>query len=208
MNRAVFLDRDGVLNVDVGYTWRLHDLSVPEDVPGALSRLSSAGFKLVVITNQSGVARGKFGLKDVEAFHQALQAHISRLNGPKIDAWMTCPHHPEGSVAPFNVACECRKPGIRLITDASAQLQIDVTKSFLIGDKWSDILCGRRAGAQTLLVQDPKSLSYALPENVRISSQADAGGRKVRIASATETGPVEIHSSLSSAVERVVSWPD
>lgn len=208
MSRAVFLDRDGVLNVDVGYTYRLQDLSVPDDVPRSLYRLKTAGFKLVVITNQSGVARGKFTMRDVESFHVAMQDQITAAGGPFIDAWMICPHHPDGSVAPFNVACDCRKPGTRLISDASARLQLDVQRSFLIGDKWSDVLCGRRAGARVLLVQEPKSLSYALPEGVEMSIRQEGDGREVRIASSPDTGPVEIHSSLSSAVGRILSWPD
>lgn len=202
MNRAVFLDRDGILNVDRGYTFRVADLEVPAGVPESLSRLKSHGFKLVVITNQSGVARGKFTMGDVDAFHAALESEIIRRGGPRFDLVMTCPHHPDGSVAPFNVACECRKPGQKLIKDASEVLGIDCSRSFMIGDKWSDVLCGFRAGARPLLVQEAASLSYGLPQGVRVIKPVTASENG--LVTSTETGDVEIYSSLSDAVSRVI----
>ena len=204
-DRAVFLDRDGVLNVDRGYTFRISDLIVPQGVPESLARLHAAGFKLVVVTNQSGVARGKFTMADVNAFHAALQGEVTRRGGPVLDAWMTCPHHPEGSVPPFNVACDCRKPGTRLIEDACRSLKLDPTRCFMIGDKWSDVLSGKRAGLQAMLVQEPDSLSYDFPADVKITSRAPAGGLVIGEAWSDETGAVEIHSSLSSAVDRLLS---
>lgn len=205
MNRAVFLDRDGILNVDRGYTWRLADLVVPGGVPESLSLLKKLGLKLVVVTNQSGVARGKFAMSDVAAFNAALESEVVRRGGPRFDMIMTCPHHPDGSVAPYNVSCECRKPGVKLLRDAAATLDIDCSRSFMIGDKWSDVLCGFRAHARPILVQEAASLSYDLPEGVRITRPV-AGGEGSRsggIATSVETGDVEIYSSLSDAVSRV-----
>lgn len=202
MSRAVFLDRDGILNVDRGYTFRVPDLVVPAGVPEALSRLRDAGFKLVVITNQSGVARGKFTMRDVEIFHAALESEVVRRGGPGFDLVMTCPHHPDGSVAPFNVTCDCRKPGQKLIQDASQALGIDCARSFMVGDKWSDVLCGFRAGSRPLLVQDPASLSYDLPEGVRVTRQVSP--RQCGLVTSPETGDVEVYSSLSDAVSGIV----
>jgi D-glycero-D-manno-heptose 1,7-bisphosphate phosphatase len=205
-DRAVFLDRDGILNVDRGYTFRISDLSVPAGVPEALARLHAGGFRLVVVTNQSGVARGKFTMEDVSAFHAALQAEISRQGGPVLDSWMVCPHHPEGTVAPFNVACDCRKPETRLVKDACHSFQLDPQKCFFIGDKWSDVLCGIRAGTQVMLVQEAGSLTYSLPANVAISySRAEGSDEIVGEAQSRETGRVMIYSSLSSAVSSLLS---
>ena len=208
MNRAVFLDRDGILNVDRGYTFQLTDLVVPEGVAQALARLKSKGLKLVVITNQSGVARGKFTTADVDAFHSALQSEIQRLGGPALDLFKSCPHHPDGHVAPYNVACACRKPAIGLITDACVALDIDPKKSFMIGDKWSDILCAHRAGAKPILVQSAQSLSYDLPDDVRLTKAKDRRGKDITIATSFETGGVEVYSSLSDAVSLVLESLD
>ncbi len=208
MNRAVFLDRDGILNVDRGYTYLRTDLVVPDGVPQALGRLKSKGFKLVVVTNQSGVARGKFSMADVEAFHSALQVEIKRLGGPEIDLFKTCPHHPEGHCVPYNVACSCRKPAIGLISDACVALDIDPKRSFMIGDKWSDILCGHRAGVKPVLVQSVQSLSYDLPDDVRKIKAKDRSGRGITFATSLETGDIEVYSSLSDAVSLVLETSD
>ncbi len=208
MNRAVFLDRDGILNVDRGYTFQIADLVVPEGVPQALGRLKSKGFKLVVITNQSGIARGKFSMAEVEAFHSALQKEIQRLGGPVLDLFKTCPHHPEGHVAPYNVDCACRKPAIGLISDACSALDIDSKRSFMIGDKWTDILCGHRAGARPMLVQNVQSLSYDLPDDVRLSKAKSQRGRDITVATSLETGDIAVYSSLSDAVSVVLESSD
>lgn len=220
MNRAVFLDRDGILNVDRGYTFRISDLLVPDGVPESLARLKSNGFKLVVVTNQSGVARGKFSMPDVSDFHDALQAEIVRRGGPVFDLIKICPHHPDGQVIPFNVACQCRKPGLQLIEEACSALAIDPGISFMVGDKWSDILCGVRAGTTSILVQEPQGpshgsdrglqqrlqqgLRYELPDDARFETVVDSSGRKITVASSTGTGAVEVYSSLSSVVSRIL----
>ncbi len=208
MNRAVFLDRDGILNVDRGYTFRKADLLVPEGVPEALQRLKVNGFHLVVITNQSGIARGKFGLADVDTFHEALQAEIQRRGGPRLDLFRICPHHPDGTVVPFNIECECRKPGTLLISTACDALNIDPSKSFLIGDKWSDVLCGLRVGARPFLVQNPQGLAYDLPDDVSLLRADDPAGRTIRIATSVITGDVEVYSSLSDVVSRILGLSD
>ena len=212
MNRAVFLDRDGILNVDRGYTFRISDLLVPDGVPESLARLKSNGFKLVVITNQSGVARGKFSMADVSDFHDALQAEIVRRGGPVFDLIKICPHPPDGQVIPFNVACQCRKPGMQLIEEACSSLAINPGISFMVGDKWSDVLCGVRAGTTPILVLEPqgpshkssRGLRYELPDDARFETAVDSSGRKIRVASSTGTGAVEVYSSLSSVVSRIL----
>lgn len=205
MNRAVFLDRDGVLNLDVGYTFRVTDLRIPEDVPAALGELKALGFKLIVITNQSGVARGRFTLADVAEFNSALQAELIRAGGPQLDLIKVCPHHPAGKVALYTHHCECRKPGTKLVDEACIELDIDRQASFFIGDKWSDVMCAVGAGVRPFLVQSQEGLSYDLPAHVSSVSESDSDDG-VKVVSADESGPVEVHSSLSSAVSSLLTF--
>jgi D-glycero-D-manno-heptose 1,7-bisphosphate phosphatase len=151
--KAVFLDRDGVLNVDLGYTYKPADLRLVDGAIEGLKDLIELGYALVVITNQSGVARGMFDLDHVHAFHAALLATIQKeIPGFKFDAIMICPHHPEGKVAQYSVACECRKPGTKLVTDAAQKLNLDLKNSWLIGDKDSDVDCAINAGMKGIQV--------------------------------------------------------
>ncbi len=146
-NKAVFVDRDGVLNVDLGYTYKLTDLRLVDGAVDGLKTLQKAGYLIVMITNQSGVARGFFSLDQVNQFNDAVTKAIqTQIPSFKFDAVMICPHHPEGKVAEYSVACDCRKPGTKLITDAADRLGIDLTRSWLVGDKASDIECAINAG--------------------------------------------------------------
>jgi D-glycero-D-manno-heptose 1,7-bisphosphate phosphatase len=142
-----------------------------------LKELHQLGYKLVVITNQSGVARGFFSLTDVETFHQELLRKIRmELPGFSFDAIMICPHLPDGKIAEFAIQCECRKPGIKLVTDAARDLDIDLAQSWLIGDKDSDIECAINAGIRGIQVtkggkQYPKSnRAFAITETLREAS--------------------------------------
>lgn len=154
--KAVFLDRDGVLNHDSGYVFRTSDLQILPGVPQTLLALKNAGYLLVVITNQSGVARGMFSLSDVESFHRYMRAEIVRQGGPELDAIYTCPHHPDGTVPEFAVKCSCRKPGPGLLLRASREHGIDLATSWMIGDKDSDAAAARAAGVRAILIQSEK----------------------------------------------------
>lgn len=153
--KCVFLDRDGVLNQDHGYTYKVEDLLIIPGVIEGLVKLSAAGYCLVVLTNQSGVARGLFTLADVDQFNRELllrlKQSVAHLN---LLGFMVCPHHPGGSVAEYSVVCECRKPGIKLINDAVEQFGIDMSKSWLVGDKSSDIDCALKAGIRGIQVTE------------------------------------------------------
>ena len=153
LKKAVFLDRDGVLNVDLGYTYKPTDLRLVDGTIEGLANLRKAGFLLVMITNQSGVARGFFSLDHVHGFNEALLAAIKdHIPDFSFDAIMICPHHPDGKVAEFAMECECRKPGTKLITDAADRLSIDLKQSWLVGDKSSDIECAINAGMRGIQV--------------------------------------------------------
>ncbi len=143
--RAAFLDRDGVLIEDRGYPHRPEHLFVLAGVPEALARLREAGFLLVVVTNQSGIARGLFSAEEMHRFHDMLQERLSPY-GATVDAFYHCPHHPSGSVAKLSIACDCRKPAPGMIRQALADWKIDPEASFIAGDKESDIAAGRAAG--------------------------------------------------------------
>jgi D-glycero-D-manno-heptose 1,7-bisphosphate phosphatase len=144
---VVVLDRDGTINVDRHY---LRDPSLVELLPGsaaALRKLNELGFRVVVVTNQSGVGRGLMTLADVEAVNRELQRMVEEEGG-RLDAIYLCPHVPgEG--------CKCRKPGTGLLESAAIDLQFDPSRSFVVGDKCSDIEMGRRAGAATILICAP-----------------------------------------------------
>jgi D-glycero-D-manno-heptose 1,7-bisphosphate phosphatase len=138
---AAFLDRDGVINIDRGYVFRREDF---EFVPGTLDaarQLKSMGLALVVVTNQSGIARGYYGL---EQFH-ALTAWMKETfaaHGAQLDGVYFCPHHPTEGDAPYRQACDCRKPAPGLLLDAARDLDLDLKRSVLFGDKVSDLQAG------------------------------------------------------------------
>ncbi len=147
-DRAVFLDRDGTLIEDRHYVGRLEDVVMIPGVPRALARLGAAGFRLVVVTNQSGVARGYFEMRDVEAIHAFLTETFAR-DGITIVDWLVCPCHPDDG-------CDCRKPSPKLVLDAANEYGLDLARSYFVGDSPADIGCGRAAGTKTVLVRTGK----------------------------------------------------
>jgi len=135
---AAFLDRDGVLNIDRGYTHRPDELEWVDGAPEAVRLLNDAGYLVIVVTNQSGVARGFYGEDAVRRFHAQMQVALKRYSA-HIDAFYYCPHHPDGTVKVYALRCACRKPGIGLLEQAAREWPIDLSRSFLIGDKPDDL---------------------------------------------------------------------
>ena len=142
---TAFLDRDGVLNVDTGYPHRPEQLVLTPTAGAAIRYLNRAGWLAIVVTNQSGVARGLFDLAAVDGFHVALQTRLAR-QGAAIDAFYVAPWHHDGTVPPFNVAHDDRKPGPGMILRAMAEWPVDPARSVLFGDRGSDMEAARRAG--------------------------------------------------------------
>lgn len=143
-NRAVFLDRDGTIMEDSHY---VGDVSRVILIPGAaeaLMRLADAGYRLLIVTNQSGVARGYFPREAVEQIHAHLDEQFAKV-GVKLDRYYVCPHHPEDN-------CDCRKPRPRLLLDAAREFGLDLSQCFMVGDRTSDIQAGIGAGTKTILV--------------------------------------------------------
>jgi D-glycero-D-manno-heptose 1,7-bisphosphate phosphatase len=149
---AVFLDRDGTLIEDVGYLDRLDRIALLPWTVDAIRALNRGGFIVVVITNQSGVARGFFTEAFVEETHGHLGAQLA-AGGARIDAYYYCPHHPDGTVAAYRRHCECRKPASGLLDRAVRELDLDPARSFVVGDKWLDVELARAAGARGILVR-------------------------------------------------------
>ncbi|HXD87156.1 MAG TPA: D-glycero-beta-D-manno-heptose 1,7-bisphosphate 7-phosphatase [Urbifossiella sp.] len=149
---AVFLDRDGVIIDDVHY------LAMPDQVrliPGsaeAIAALNQAGWPVVVATNQAGVGRGLFTEADVQAVHRHLSALLAGF-GAKVDAFYYCPHFAESVHAHYRAVCSCRKPQPGLLRQAAAELDLDLARSWMIGDRESDLQAGAAAGARTVLVR-------------------------------------------------------
>lgn len=145
---AVFLDRDGTLNVDKGYVYRIEDW---EWIPGAIDAIASlnkAGFLVIIITNQAGIARGYYDEKDMHELHTRVNERLKE-HGATIDGFYYCPHHPEfGEVR----ECDCRKPMPGMIDQARKDFDIDLARSWLVGDKAGDIQAGLAAGVKTILV--------------------------------------------------------
>jgi D,D-heptose 1,7-bisphosphate phosphatase len=135
---AAFLDRDGVLNVDHGYVHAVERLDWIAGAPQAVKLLNETGYRVIVITNQSGVARGYYDEAAVETFHTHMQ-DVLAAQGARIDAFYYCPHHPDGTVAALAIKCDCRKPGTGMLEQAAREWPIDRANSFLIGDKDIDM---------------------------------------------------------------------
>lgn len=135
---TAFLDRDGVLNVDHGYVYRPHELEWIPGAPEAVRLLNDAGYIVIIVTNQSGVARGLYEEADIHRFHAHMQ-EVLATNGAHVDAFYYCPHHPQGSIARYAMTCQCRKPATGLLEQAVRDWPIDRARSFLIGDRDGDM---------------------------------------------------------------------
>ena len=142
MTAAIFLDRDGVLVEDMGYHHKIKDFKLIPNAAEGLKLLKK--YKLIIVTNQSGIGRGFYTMKDFENFNNHLIRELKK-NNINIEKTYVCPHKPEDS-------CECRKPKTKLIKDAEKKFGIDLKKSFAVGDKKSDIEMGKNAGCRTILV--------------------------------------------------------
>jgi D-glycero-D-manno-heptose 1,7-bisphosphate phosphatase len=145
VRKAAFVDRDGVLNVDRGYVYRREDFEWLPGAVHALAALQQAGHSLVVVTNQSGVARGLYTLAQMQALHTQISAEL-QAQGILLAGIYACPHHPEAVLPAYRVDCDCRKPKPGLILQAAQAHGLDLAASSLFGDKASDIAAGRSAG--------------------------------------------------------------
>lgn len=168
-HKAVFLDRDGTINVEVEYLSQVDDFQFIPGVPWALKRLKDAGYLLVVVTNQSGIARGYYDEAALAEIHEHMHQDLASF-GASLDACYFCPHHPEHGTGDYRTECGCRKPLPGMLERAAADLDIDLAASFMIGDKLADIEAGIAAGCTPMLVltgYGSKDVAR-LPEGVQI----------------------------------------
>ena len=157
--KAVFLDRDGVLNVDNGYVSKVDDFEFIEGVIEACKKLKEKGYLLVVVTNQSGIARGYFSEEQFHTLTEWMDWSLAD-RGVDLDGIFYCPHHAEKGVGEFKIDCDCRKPKPGMLLSAIEELDIDIQNSFLVGDKVSDIQAGLSAGiTSNYLVRTGKEIT-------------------------------------------------
>ena len=151
MEKAIFLDRDGTINVEKDYIYKSEDLVFEEGTIEALKTFKNLGYILIVVSNQSGIARGYFTEKDLNIFNNNMN-EILKKNGVGITEFYCCPHHPDG-IGEYKKVCECRKPNNKMIEEAIKKYNIDREKSYMIGDKTSDIGAGLKSNLKTVLVK-------------------------------------------------------
>jgi D,D-heptose 1,7-bisphosphate phosphatase len=158
---AVFLDRDGTINVDAGYIDRLERLELYPFAIDAIRLFRRAGYLVVVITNQAGVAQGLYGEDFVETTAQFI-ADQAKLGDTQIDGHYHCPHSPDAVVDRYRVDCECRKPKAGMARRAAEELGIDLSRSVVIGDRWRDLAVARAVGARGIMVKTGYGATEAL----------------------------------------------
>jgi D-sedoheptulose 7-phosphate isomerase len=144
MRKAVFLDRDGTIARDAVYCSRPEDFNLFPEIGKSIRLLNDIDLMAVLVTNQSGIGRGFFTEKDLKAIHDKMKVEL-RKEGARLDAIYYCPHHPDEG-------CDCRKPNIGMLLRASNELHIDLTKSYLVGDRFLDMAAANKAGCKAVLV--------------------------------------------------------
>jgi histidinol-phosphate phosphatase family protein len=177
--RYVFLDRDGTLVADPGYVHRIEDYALLPGVPEALHELCAAGFRLAIVTNQSGIGRGYYGMAEFERFQTRLLADLGRA-GVSVDATYLCPHAPSDG-------CGCRKPAPGLLERARTELDADLEQSWVIGDAQSDVELAARAGCRAVWLAAPGA---SPPDPCPFATARDLGeAARVILASPRRTEP-------------------
>jgi D-glycero-D-manno-heptose 1,7-bisphosphate phosphatase len=172
----VFLDRDGTLNVEVDFLRTPEELVLIEGAAEAVRKLNERGLVTCVISNQSGVARGYLSEADLVPIHKKLREEISRAGGA-LDNIYYCPHHPSAGIEPYNINCECRKPKLGMLLQGAREFNLDLQRSFVVGDSTVDMQAGNLAGATTILVQTgygKKSLLDCREKNIPIGFVVDS----------------------------------
>ncbi|HET9272517.1 MAG TPA: HAD family hydrolase [Vicinamibacterales bacterium] len=153
---AVFLDRDGTLSEERGFIDRLELLEIFPWTSDAIRLLNRAGFAVIVVTNQSAIGRGIIDLTFLQSVHDTLDRHFTK-SGARVDRYYFCPHHPDAPLPEYRMVCRCRKPGPGMIEQAAADLGLDLSRSFMVGDRPIDVASGHAAGVRSVLVRSGHS---------------------------------------------------
>jgi len=158
VKKAVFIDRDDTIAKDVPYCSKPEDLKLFQGIGKSIKKLNDKGFLVIIITNQSGIARGFFNERTLEKIHEKMKKDIEK-DGGHIDAIYYCPHHP-------NDKCECRKPGTKLIEEAANEYNISLKDSYVIGDRLHDIEMGKKMGCKTIYINNYNDQGISFNEAV------------------------------------------
>jgi D-glycero-D-manno-heptose 1,7-bisphosphate phosphatase len=174
--RAVFLDRDGTIDEEANYLSRAEDVRLIPGAARAIARLNAAGLAVVVVSNQSGLARGYFDEADLAAVQVRLNCLLA-AEGARVDAYYFCPHHPNGVVEQYALVCDCRKPAPGLLRQAAEEMGLVLAGSFMVGDRLLDVACGRALGLTGVLVRtgyDDGPVRHELEEPDRVAKNLPA----------------------------------
>lgn len=152
MRKVIFLDRDGTINVEKDYLYKWEDFEFEKNAITGLKRLNDLGYELIVVTNQSGIARGYYTEEDLSLLNKKMCEELKR-NGITILDCFYCPHHPEKGIGKYKKDCDCRKPNSGMLEKAYKKYNIDLKNSFMIGDKESDLKAGDKKGVTSILVK-------------------------------------------------------
>jgi D-glycero-D-manno-heptose 1,7-bisphosphate phosphatase len=173
--RAVFLDRDGTINVEKDYLYKIEDFEFIPGAQEAIKKLKEAGFVVIVVSNQSGVARGYFDEDAVNQLHRHIQGELMD-HSTSIDDFYFCPHHPDKGLGAYRLDCNCRKGKPGMLLQAALEHDLDLQHSFMVGDKLADIVAGERAGCKSILVLTGYGATTALkPEAAAVEKCLDLG---------------------------------
>lgn len=195
MRGAVFLDKDGTLVEDVPYNVDPEQIRFAAGVETGLRSLHAAGYQLIVISNQSGVARGYFEAAALVAVEEHLRQVMNSFGVP-LAGFYYCPHYPTGSVAEYAIACSCRKPEPGLILQAAQDHAIDLARSWFIGDILNDVEAGRRAGCNTILIDNGNETEWLLsPQRIPHAVVTDFTSAATVILSSPSPSPLLPHPS-------------
>jgi D-glycero-D-manno-heptose 1,7-bisphosphate phosphatase len=163
---AVFLDRDGTINEQMGYINHISRFKILDSVHDAIRLLNENGYYSIILSNQSGVARGYFPIELVDEIHTLLTDSL-RNHGAYVDGFFFCPHYPRGDIKEYRVECDCRKPKTGLIEKACDSFDIDIARSYMVGDRYTDIEFAHRAGLKGVMVRTGYGLGdieYIVPK--------------------------------------------
>ena len=177
---AVFLDRDGTINVEKEYLFRAEEFSFIPGAPEAIRLLKDAGYLVIVVTNQSGIARGFFDEPAVHRLHRFMDEELAAF-GTAVDGYYLCPHHPLHGEGDYRCECQCRKPLPGMLLHAAGDFSIDLFASYMIGDKLADVQAGRAAGCRPLMVGTGYGAREALrlPAGVPVYADILAAARAI-----------------------------
>jgi heptosyltransferase-2 len=176
---VVFLDRDGTINKDTDWVHQPDKLIMLPGAGKAIARLNRAGFSVVVVTNQSGIGRGIYGVSDYLATNQEIDCRLAR-DGARVDRYYYCPHHPEKAEGDYLVECNCRKPGPGMLLQAANEMGLNLNRACLVGDRYTDIASGNAVGAKGILLQEKAGpLPQSLDESNKPAHVANTLGAAV-----------------------------